>query len=178
MDNPTNSQKVKEIIEKHRSDLSSFEEVYKDLHAHPELGAQEKRTAGIVAKHLKDLGFEVYENIGGYGVAGVLDSGSKGPTVLLRADMDALALQELTDLPYKSTAPNVMHACGHDFHVTSLLAAAKLLHAAKLTWAGKLICIFQPDEETGRGAQAMVDDGLYDKIPIPDVCLGTITKLP
>ncbi|KFY26308.1 hypothetical protein V493_04181 [Pseudogymnoascus sp. VKM F-4281 (FW-2241)] len=171
--NATNSQpkQIVEIIEKHRPDLSEFENIYKDLHKHPELGTKEKRTAGIIAKRLKEAGFDVHENIGGHGLAAVIRRGD-GPTVLLRADMDALALEEETDLPYKSTISNTMHACGHDMHVTCLLTAAKLLDAAKSEWSGTLICVFQPNEENGAGAKAMVDDGLYKAIPKPDVILG------
>ncbi|KFX96966.1 hypothetical protein O988_05089 [Pseudogymnoascus sp. VKM F-3808] len=171
--NATKSQpkKLVDIVEKHRPDLSEFEDVYKDFHKHPELGTKEKRTAGVIAKRLKDAGFDVHENIGGHGLAAVLRKGD-GPTVLLRADMDALALEEETDLPYKSTVSKTMHACGHDMHVTCLLAAAKLLTDAKSEWSGTLICIFQPNEENGAGARAMVDDGLYKVIPKPDVCLG------
>ncbi|OBT60531.1 hypothetical protein VE03_10030 [Pseudogymnoascus sp. 23342-1-I1] len=171
--NATKSQpkNIVEIIEKHRPDLSEFEDIYKDFHKNPELGTKEKRTAGIIAKHLKEAGFDVHENIGGHGVAAVLRKGD-GPTVLLRADMDALALEEETDLPYKSTVSKTMHACGHDMHVTCLLTAAKLLNAAKSEWSGTLICVFQPNEENGAGARAMVDDGLYKVVPKPDVCLG------
>lgn len=177
--NATKSQpkKLVDIVEKHRPDLSEFEDVYKDFHKHPELGTKEKRTAGVIAKRLKDAGFDVHENIGGHGLAAVLRRGD-GPTVLLRADMDALALEEETDLPYKSTAPKTMHACGHDMHVTCLLAAAKLLTDAKSEWSGTLICIFQPNEENGAGARAMVDDGLYKVIPKPDVCLGRCPSVP
>lgn len=129
---------------------------------------------------MKNLDFEVHTNIGGYGVAGVLRNGF-GPTILLRADMDALPVEEKTGLSYasKKIARNkdgiqtpVMHACGHDFHVTSLIAAAMLLHSAKEQWRGTLICIFQPAEEYLSGAQAMVDDGLYSKIPKPDMVLA------
>lgn len=119
-------------------------------------------------------------NIGGHGVAGVLRNGG-GPTILLRADMDALPLEEKTGLPYASTRhvkdqdgvrKPVSHACGHDSHVTSLMAAAMLLHAAREHWSGTLICIFQPSEEHLNGAQAMLDDGLYEKIPKPDLVLA------
>ncbi|KFZ01021.1 hypothetical protein V501_10270 [Pseudogymnoascus sp. VKM F-4519 (FW-2642)] len=164
-------EKIVEIIDKHRPDLSEFEDIYKDFHKHPELGTKEERTAGIIAKRLKESGFDVHEKIGGHGIAAVLRRGDV-PTVLLRADMDALAVEEETDLPYKSTVSKTMHACGHDMHVTCLLAAAKLLNDAKSEWSGTLICVFQPNEENGAGAKAMVGDGLYQKIPKPDVVLG------
>ena len=173
------------IINKYRPDLGPFEDVYRDIHRNPELSRQEVRTANIAACHLESLnGFEVHRGIGGNGVVGVLRNGS-GPTVLLRADMDALPHLENTKLDYASTKvakdlqgneTPVMHACGHDMHTASLMAAATLLQAARSAWKGTLICLFQPDEETAGGAQAMVDDGLYDTrrrgIPIPNVVLA------
>jgi len=121
--------------------------VYRDLHTHPELSFAEHRTAGIVAGWLKDLGFEVLEGIGMTRVAGVLRNGD-GPTVLLRADMDALPVQEATGLAYASQADGVMHACGHDMHVTCLLGAASELAVSRRDWSGTLITVFQPAEET------------------------------
>ncbi|KAL9013617.1 MAG: hypothetical protein Q9173_001694 [Seirophora scorigena] len=170
------------IISKFRPDLEFYESTYKDFHRHPELSEQEKCTSAIAARHLKSYGFFVHEHIGGYGVIGVLKNGP-GPTVLLRADMDALPVLENTGLSYASkkemkdqyghTVP-VMHACGHDVHTTCLMAAAELLHAARSEWKGTLICLFQPAEEFAAGAQAMVDDGLYSKfgIPKPEIVLG------
>ena len=176
---------ISKIVERCRPDLVPYERIYKDIHQNPELSRQESRTAGIAASHLEKLsGYCVYRGIGGHGVVGVLKNGS-GPTVLLRADMDALPHLENTKLEYASTkvAKNlngketpVMHACGHDMHTTSLMAAASLLHEARSDWHGTLVCVFQPDEETAGGAQAMIDDGLYDihkyEIPRPDVVLG------
>ncbi|KAL4874108.1 hypothetical protein BDV12DRAFT_181956 [Aspergillus spectabilis] len=168
------------IINKYRPDLGPYESIYRDLHSAPELSGQEKETSSLVANHLKRLGFEVHDKIGGYGVAGVLRNES-GPTVLLRADMDALPMEEKTGLPYAScrtvknkdgTTVPTMHACGHDTHVTGLMASAELLYSAREHWAGTLILIFQPAEEELSGAQAMLDDGLYDKIPKPDVVLA------
>ncbi len=157
-----------------------------DLHAHPELSFAEHRTAGIAAKWLHDSGYEVSEGIGGTGVAGVLTTGP-GPVVLLRADMDGLPVMEDTGLPYASRARGVdpdgrdvpvMHACGHDLHVTCLLGAAAEL-AADRSWHGTVVALLQPAEEVARGASAMVADGLYERIPHPDVVLGQhVAPLP
>lgn len=161
-------------------------DVYQDLHRHPELSFQEQRTAGIVAAHLRTVGAEVTEGIGGTGVVGVLRRGP-GPCVLLRADMDALPVREDTGLPYASTAQAVdrdghdvpvAHACGHDVHVTCLLGAVAAL-AADPGWTGTVLAVFQPAEEVGGGAQAMLDDGLYDRFPRPDIVLGQhVAPLP
>jgi len=166
-----------------KPDLTRYESLYKHFHSHPELSLQEKETASTIASHLKslDAGYELHTSIGGHGLAGILKNGS-GPTVLLRADIDALPVLELTGLPYvskatmKDTADDVempvMHACGHDMHITCLLAAAEHLAVIKSAWTGTLIVLFQPNEERAGGAQAMIDDGLYNKIPVPDVVLG------
>jgi amidohydrolase len=146
-------------------------DVYRDLHKHPELSSREHRTAGIAAGWLKDLGYEVTEGIAATGVAGVLRNGD-GPTVLLRADMDALPVREATGLGYASTVDGVMHACGHDLHVTCLLGAASELAASRSDWSGTLVAVFQPSEETAQGAAAMVSDRLYERVPKPDVVLG------
>lgn len=163
--------------------------IYRDLHRNPELSFQEHRTAGIVAEALRGLGYEVTEGIGGTGVVGVLANG-EGPTVLLRADMDGLPVEEATGLDYASTARGVdasgsdvpvMHACGHDVHVTCLLGAAERLagDAATGAWQGTLVVLFQPAEEQGGGAETMVGDGLYEKVPTPDVVLGQhVAPLP
>lgn len=152
---------------------------YKDLHAHPELGFQEVRTAGVAADHLKLAGFEVTTGVGGTGVVGVLTRG-EGPTVLLRADMDALPVKEATGLDYASvatatlpdgTATPLMHACGHDLHTTCLIGAAYAL-AGDDSWSGRLLAVFQPAEEGGLGARAMVDDGLFERFGTPDIVLG------
>src|SRR3954447_140236 len=135
------------------------ENLYKDIHAHPELSFQETRTAGVVASKLKEFGYEVLEGIGRTGVVGILRSG-EGRTVLLRADMDALPVKEATDLPYASTATaaaeggetvSVSHACGHDAHVTCLLGAAELLAQGRKAWRGTVVAVFQPAEETAGG---------------------------
>lgn len=154
------------------------QELYRDLHAHPELSSQEVRTASEVADRLGAFGYDV-RHVGG-GVVGVLANGP-GRTVLARADMDALPVTELTELPYASKVTavdesgatvGVSHACGHDVHVTCLLGAAAALAAARDAWSGTFIALFQPAEETGAGARGMVDDGLTDKVPRPDVAFA------
>ncbi len=160
--------------------LPFLESVYKDLHSHPELSMQETRTAGIAADRLRDAGYEVTTGVGKTGVIGLLRNGD-GPTVMLRADMDALPVQEATGLPYASkamakdnggrTVP-VMHACGHDMHVTWLIGVATLLAKSRDAWQGTVMALFQPAEELGTGAQAMIDDGLFQRFPKPDVILG------
>jgi hippurate hydrolase len=156
------------------------EALYKDFHRNPELSHHEERTSGVVADQLTGFGYEVHTKVGGTGVVGVLANGD-GPTVLLRADMDALPVKEATGLEYASTAvatddeghqTPVMHACGHDFHVSSLLGAARLYSEQRDSWAGTLIALFQPAEELGDGAKTMVDDGLANLIPTPDVALA------
>lgn len=147
--------------------------LYEDLHRHPELGFQETRTAAEAARRLAAHGYDVTTGIGGTGVTGVLRNGP-GPVVLLRADMDALPVTENTGLEYASTVPGLMHACGHDVHVTCLLGAADLLAAGRERWSGTLVALFQPAEEVGGGARAMLDAGLYSKglVPTPDVVLA------
>lgn len=162
-------------------------DLYKDLHRHPELGFREHRTAAIVADRLRASGFEVTTGVGKTGVVGVLKNGP-GPTALLRADMDALPVREDTGLDYAGTATAtdehdgtvpVAHACGHDLHTTCLLGAARILAADRSGWTGTLLLVFQPAEELGAGAQAMVDDGLFDRFPKPDVVLGQhVAPLP
>ncbi|WP_104088655.1 amidohydrolase [Arthrobacter sp. GMC3] len=149
----------------------TIDELYRDLHAHPELSFQETRTAAMAAVELRAAGFDVIEGIGITGVAGVLHNGD-GPTVLLRADMDALPVTEATGLGYASTVAGVMHACGHDVHVACLIGAVRELAATRAQWAGTVVAVFQPAEEAGGGAQAMLDDGFYEKVPVPDVVLG------
>ncbi|MBC2587449.1 MULTISPECIES: amidohydrolase [Rhodococcus] len=162
-------------------------DLYKDLHRHPELGFREDRTAAIVADRLRASGFEVTTGVGKTGVVGVLKNGP-GPTALLRADMDALPVREDTGLDYAGTATAtdehdgtvpVAHACGHDLHTTCLLGAARILATDRSGWTGTLLLVFQPAEELGAGAQAMVDDGLFDRFPKPDVVLGQhVAPLP
>jgi amidohydrolase len=156
------------------------EALYRDVHQHPELSHQEKRTAGLVADRLRGAGFVVHERVGGTGVVGVLRNGA-GATVLLRADMDALPVREATGLPYASEVTSVdadgnevpvMHACGHDVHVACLVGAARLLAEGREHWSGTLVALFQPAEEVGDGARGMVDGGLGSLIPSPQVALA------
>ncbi|MET9362785.1 amidohydrolase [Streptomyces sp. NPDC006632] len=145
--------------------------LYRDLHAHPELSFAEHRTAAEVARRAREYGCEVTTGVGRTGVVAVLRNGS-GPTVLLRADFDALPVTERTGLGHASTVEGVMHACGHDMHTTCLLGTLKLLADARALWSGTVLGVFQPAEEIGRGARAMLDDGLYERFGTPDVVLG------
>lgn len=164
-----------------------LEALYIDLHQHPELSFQETRTAGIAAGHLRDLGLEVHEGVGVTGVVGVLSNG-EGPVVWVRADMDALPVSEQSGRAYASTATGidpagnivpVMHACGHDMHVTAMIGAVEKLVADRAEWSGTLVVLIQPAEEYGAGARAMLDDGLRDLVPYPDIVLGQhVTPLP
>jgi amidohydrolase len=139
--------------------------IRRDIHAHPELGLEEHRTAGIVAEKMRSWGIEVTEGVGGTGVVGVIKGRHQGQHAIgLRADMDALALTEITGLPYASTYPGKMHACGHDGHTTMLLGAAGYL-AANPDFAGTVNIIFQPAEEGRGGAIAMIKDGLFERFP-------------
>ncbi|KAL8675230.1 MAG: hypothetical protein Q9168_000350 [Polycauliona sp. 1 TL-2023] len=175
-------QDMTSILNSSALDFDFYEALYRHFHSQPELSGQESQTAAKAASLLRslDAGYEIQTSIGGHGLTGVLQNGP-GKTVLLRADMDALPVQEDTGLEYSSkvtmldddgVTKSVMHACGHDFHVTALLAAAERLAKTKDSWSGTLIVLFQPNEERAGGAQAMIDDGLYDKIPIPDIVLG------
>jgi hippurate hydrolase len=160
--------------------LPDLEALYLDLHRHPELAFEEKRTAAELARRLTGDGFEVHTGVGRTGVVGVLRNGD-GPTVLLRADIDALPVEEKTGLPYASTARGidaegrevpVMHACGHDMHATWLSGAASLLSAARDSWSGTLLAVFQPGEEGRDGAAGMVRDGVFDLAGKPDFVFG------
>lgn len=162
-------------------------EIYQDLHGHPELSFAEHRTAGIIAEHLEALGLEVTSGVGGTGVVGVLRNGN-GPTVGLRADIDALPVEEQTGLPYASTARGtdpdgndvpVMHACGHDMHITCLLGALEQMVVERDAWSGTVVAYLQPAEELGEGAAAMVADGIADRFPRPSIVLGQhVSPLP
>jgi hippurate hydrolase len=170
---------IDEILAGYAGLQADQEAFYKDLHRHPELSHQEHRTAQCVAGQLHKYGFTVQTGIGGTGVVGVLVNGT-GPTVLLRAELDALPIKEDTGVDYASTVTTkgadgrevpVAHACGHDMHMSCLLGAVKLMAGHPSRWNGTLIALFQPAEETGDGAQGMVDDGLFKRIPVPDVAL-------
>ncbi|HTY40649.1 MAG TPA: amidohydrolase [Thermoanaerobaculia bacterium] len=157
-----------------------LEAFYIDLHRTPELSTHEEKTSAKLAERLRRLGYEVTDHVGGYGVVGVMKNG-KGPTVLVRADMDALPVEEQTGLPYASkvkvvddsghTVP-VMHACGHDVHMTSLVGAAALLARARARWRGTLVLVGQPSEEGGPGSVGMLQDGFLERFPKPDFALA------
>ena len=160
--------------------LAKLEGIYKDIHANPELSMQERRTSGIAAAWLREQGYEVTEGVGGTGVVGMLRNG-EGPTVLLRADMDALPIQESTGLPYASSktgvdrfgqATSIAHSCGHDLHVAWLMGVTRILAENRGKWRGAIMAVFQPGEETGQGARAMIEDGMVKRFPKPDVTLA------
>ena len=163
-----------------KADMPQLMTLYRDLHAHPELSMQETRTPALLAGEMRKLGFKVTEHVGKTGVVAVMKNGP-GPTLLIRADMDALPVKEQTGLPFASTATGklpdgtetpVMHACGHDTHITTWLGTARRLAAMKDQWSGTLVMILQPGEEVGMGAKAMLDDGLFTRFPKPDTMLA------
>ena len=160
--------------------LVKLADIYRDIHANPELSMQEHRTSGIAGGWLREQGYEVTEGVGGTGVVGVLRNGD-GPTVLLRADMDALPIKESTGLSYASQktgtdrfgqATSIAHSCGHDMHVTWLMGATRILAENRANWRGTVMAVFQPGEETGQGARAMIEDGMVKRFPKPEVTLG------
>lgn len=148
-----------------------YEALFQDLHMYPEVSFKETETAAKVAEQLRTIGFTVTEKVGQTGVVGVLRNG-QGPTIAIRADMDALPMQEETELPYKSKNAGVMHACGHDLHMSATLAVADVLAQNRTLWRGTIIYIGQPAEEIVSGAQAMLDDGLYARFGRPDAILA------
>lgn len=156
------------LIEKEYPRLEAF---YLRLHAHPELSLQEKNTSSEMAKALGEMGIKVTQGVGGYGVVGILENG-RGPTLMIRADMDALPIQEATGLSYASRVAGVMHACGHDIHMTCLLGTARVLAETKNSWNGTIVFVLQPAEEKGQGAKSMIDDGLFKRFPRPDFALA------
>lgn len=172
-----NNELLKQIIDEQYPEL---ETICRHLHANPELSLQEKETSALVAREFRAAGFEVTENVGGYGVVGVLRNG-EGPTVLLRGDMDALPITEKTGLPFASKVRmkdqagrevGVMHACGHDIHTSVLIGNARVLAKMKDHWSGTLVLVAQPAEEGYGGAQMMFDSGLYERFPRPDYALA------
>jgi hippurate hydrolase len=153
------------------SDLPGLISIYRDLHTHPELSNKETRSAAIMAAEAKKAGFEVTTGVGGTGVVAVLRNGP-GPVLLLRADMDGLPVAEETGLAYSSQNQGVMHACGHDTHMTAWIGTARRMAAMKANWSGTLVMIGQPAEEIGQGARAMLKDGLYTRFPKPSVAIA------
>jgi amidohydrolase len=173
-------QRVPEIQKLIADSYQHLEALYKHLHTHPELSLQEVQTSARLVQELRQLGFEVTANVGGHGVVGVLKNGP-GPTVLVRTDMDALPVVEQTGLPYASRVRardkngndvGVMHACGHDMHMTIWSGTARVLAAMRDRWQGTLVFIGQPAEEIGAGARMMLADGLFQRFPKPDYCLA------
>jgi hippurate hydrolase len=163
-----------------RADMPQLMNLYRDIHAHPELSMQEVRTPALLAPEMRKLGFEVTEHVGKTGVVAVMKNGP-GPVLLIRADMDALPVKEQTGLPFASSVRGktldgvdtyVMHACGHDTHVATWLGTARRLAAMKNQWSGTVVMILQPGEELVMGAQAMLDDGLFKRFPKPDYLLA------
>ena len=163
-----------------KTDLSFQRTLYEDLHEHPELSGLERATSQKILGRLENLDCEIVQPIGGFGIVGVFRNGP-GPTALFRADFDALPVKETTGVPYASTRVQarpdgstvpVMHACGHDLHTTALLGACELLDDNRDSWSGTFLALFQPSEEIGTGADAMLADGLARRIPAPDVCFG------
>lgn len=148
-----------------------LDQLYRDLHENPELSGKEQKTGARMAEELRKLGYEVTYPVGGTGVVGVLRNG-KGPTVLLRTELDALPIEEKTGLPYASHVPGVMHACGHDIHMASWVGAATLLAQERDKWRGTIVMAGQPAEETVKGARALIEDGLVTRFPKPDYCLA------
>lgn len=168
------------VVSQVDADYASLDALYRDLHGKPELSLMEERTSGVIARELRNAGFEVTERVGGFGVVGVLKNGA-GPTLLIRTDLDGLPVQEETGLPYASTTHvkdlagrdvATMHACGHDIHMTVLAGTARALNALKARWSGTLVLIGQPAEERGVGARAMLTAGLYQRFPKPDFALA------
>ena len=158
--------------------------LYLDLHQHPEISSHETRTAEVMAGKLKSLGYEVTEHIGGAGLVAILKNGA-GPTIMLRTELDALPVEEKTGLPYASKVRTkddsgrdvpVMHACGHDLHMSSLYGTAAIMAHTKDTWHGTLMLVAQPAEETITGAKKMVEDGLFTRFPKPDYALALHDK--
>ena len=163
---------IEQVIEK---SYTEWVELYRHLHSNPELSLQESNTSKRMAEELGRLGFDVTEDVGGHGVVAVLKNG-EGPAVLVRSDMDALPIKEQTGVEFASSETTilegqktpVMHACGHDMHMTAMIGTANTLTELKDSWSGTLILIAQPAEEIGAGSKAMINDGLFERFPRPD----------
>jgi len=169
-------------------DYTTIDRLYTYLHSHPELSFHEQKTAQRLAKELREIGFEVTEGLGGYGLVALMRNG-KGPRVMIRTDMDALPIKEKTGLPYASEkyyqeddghAIPMMHACGHDIHMAVFVGTARRMAAMKSRWSGTLMMIAQPAEESGAGALRMLDDGLFERFVRPDynLALHVYPELP
>lgn len=169
--------KLDSLIKKHIDDVIT---IRRDIHEHPELGMEEFRTSEIVAKELIKLGFEVQTKVGKMGVVGLLKGKEGGKTILLRADMDALPMDELTDLPFKSKSPGVMHSCGHDVHTSTLLGVAKVLSELKDEFVGNVKFAFQPAEESNPtgGARFMIEDGVLENPKVDAALALHVWNLP
>jgi amidohydrolase len=172
--------RLAEVKQRLAGDYERLETLYKQLHTNPELSLHEARTSARLGRELKEIGFDVTEHVGGFGVVGVLKNG-EGPTVMVRTDMDALPVIEQTGLPYASKVRTrdknenevgVMHACGHDMHMTCWVGTARMLAGMKDRWKGTLVFIGQPAEEVGAGARMMLEAGLFKKFPRPDYGLA------
>ena len=167
---------VEEYLE---TDLPYLIDFYKDIHKHPEISLQEEKTAAKLASELRNIGFQVTEKVGGHGIVGIFQNG-EGPQILYRTDMDALPMQEKTNLDYASVLTTeyngqevgTMHSCGHDMHMATWLGTARAMVSMKDQWTGTLMMIGQPAEEIGQGAKMMLDDGLYDRFGVPDYGVG------
>ncbi len=174
------SSQAEELRDALAADMPGLMELYRDLHAHPELSFEEHETAAKLAARMRELGFDVTEQVGRTGIVAVMENG-EGPAVMLRADMDGLPVSEQTGLPFASqetatpasgVTTGVMHACGHDTHMAAWIGAAQLLAGSRDGWNGTLVMIAQPAEELGLGALAMLEDGLYTRFPKPDYVIA------
>lgn len=173
---PLMEERLEKFIAK---DLDYLVDFYKERHQNPEISLMEKKTSKALAGELRKVGYSVTENFGGYGIVGILKNG-KGPTILYRTDMDALPMDEKTDLVYASqlktqyngSEVGTMHSCGHDIHMTTLLGTARAIAEMKDQWKGTVMLIGQPAEEIGAGAKAMLDEGLYEKFGVPTYGIG------
>lgn len=167
---------IEKIKTKLNKDYESLFTFYKDLHQFPELSNEEKNTAKKMADAWRALGIDVTENIGGFGVVGLIKNG-KGPVGMLRTELDALPMEEETGLPYKSKVKGVMHSCGHDVHMTSLMGVSQFLVSHKDLWSGTIVLVAQPSEEKIDGARRMIEDGLFKRFPKPDYGIALHTHI-